>query len=159
MSSNPSQLMEKALSLLSYRAHSRKELSDKLRRKGGCSEEELNAVLNRLEELGFLNDETYAAAVVRHAAAKGYGKNRVAAELARRGISKDLWDEALSEMPESDDMLDRLVHARLRDPQDRDEVRKVSAALVRKGYSWSEVRQAIQRVNESAIYENTDYED
>ena len=57
-------LLEKAVSLLNYRAHSRKELADKLKQKTGCGDAELNEVLDRLEELGFLNDRTYAAAVV-----------------------------------------------------------------------------------------------
>lgn len=141
-------LRDKALNLLSYRAHSRRELSDKLKRKLSCSEQELEEVLNWLEELGFLNDRTYAASVVRHAASKGYGVSRITAELARRGIAKDLWEEALAELPESDDTLDRLVRSKLRDPADRDEVRKVSAALVRRGYTWDEVRRAIERVTQ-----------
>lgn len=159
MSSNPVPLMDKALSLLSYRAHSRKELADKLKRKTSCSEEELLSVLGRLEELGILNDENYAASVVRHAASKGYGKSRAVAELARRGIPKELWDDALSEMPESDETLDRLVQAKLHDPQDWDEVRKVSSSLIRRGYSWEEVRRAIDRACNDAIYEETDYDE
>ena len=61
-------LLEKAVTLLSYRAHSRKELSDKLKHKTGCKDAELAEVLDRLEELGFLNDRTYASSVVRSCA-------------------------------------------------------------------------------------------
>ena len=103
--------------------------------------------------------ENYAASVVRHAASKGYGKSRAVAELARRGIPKELWDDALSEMPESDETLDRLVQAKLHDPQDWDEVRKVSSSLIRRGYSWEEVRRAIDRACNDAIYEETDYDE
>ena len=138
-------LRDKALNLLSYRAHSRKELADKLRQKTSCHPAELSEVLDWLEEIGFLNDRAYAASVVRHAAGKGYGSGRIMSELARRGISKELWDEALSEMPDTGDALDKLVRTKLRDPEDREEVRKVSAALVRRGYSWDEVRRAIER--------------
>ena len=42
-------LLEKAVSLLSFRAHSRKELADKLKQKTGCGDAELDEVLNRLE--------------------------------------------------------------------------------------------------------------
>lgn len=139
---------DKALNLLSYRAHSRRELLDKLKRKISCSDQDLEEVLNWLEDLGFLNDRAYAASVVRHAVSKGYGINRITAELARHGIAKELWDDALTEMPENDDMLDRLVESKLRDAEDRDEVRKVSAALVRRGYTWDEVRRAIERVTQ-----------
>ena len=142
------ELRDKALNLLSYRAHSRRELSDKLKRKTSCPDQDLEEVLNWLEELGFLNDKTYAASVVRHATSKSYGISRITAELSRRGIATEFWDEALAEIPEDDDTLDRLVRSKLRDAENRDEVRKVSAALVRRGYTWDEVRRAIERVGQ-----------
>ena len=141
-------IRDKALSLLSYRAHSRRELSDKLKRKLSCSEQDLNAVLDWLEEMGFLDDRSYAASVVRHCASKGYGAGRISSELSRRGISRDLWDEALTEMPDTDAALDRLLRTKLRNPDDREEVRRVSAFLARRGYSWDEIRRALERLNE-----------
>ena len=132
-------LLEKAVSLLNYRAHSRKELADKLKQKTGCGEAELNNV-------GFLNDRTYAAAVVRSCSRKGYGAQRARSELSRRGIPKELWEEAMAEMPETDAALERLIRSKLRDPSDRDEVRKVTAAMVRRGFSWDEIRRAVENV-------------
>ncbi len=139
-------LLEKAVSLLNYRAHSRKELADKLKQKTGCDDADLNEVLDRLEELGFLNDRTYAASVVRSCGRKGYGAQRALSELSRRGIPKELREEALNELPENDGTLERLIRARLRNPSDRDEIRKVSAAMVRRGFSWDEIRRALQNV-------------
>ena len=78
-------LLEKAVSLLSFRAHSRKELADKLKQKTGCGDTELDEVLNRLEELGFLNDRTYAASVMRSCVRKGYGAGRDAADVRHTG--------------------------------------------------------------------------
>ena len=54
-------------------------------------------------------------------------------------------DEAVEQMPESDDRLDRFLTARLKDPEDREQIRKVSAALFRRGYSWEEIRSALRR--------------
>ena len=139
-------LLEKAVSLLNYRAHSRKELADKLKQKTGCGDAALNEVLDRLEELGFLNDRSYAAAVVRSCARKGYGAQRALTELSRRGIPKELREEALAEMPEDGGALERLIRTKLKDPSDRDEVRKVTVAMVRRGFSWDEIRQALQNV-------------
>ena len=143
-------LLEKAVTLLSYRAHSRKELSDKLKHKTGCKDAELAEVLDRLEELGFLNDRTYASSVVRSCARKGYGAQRALSELARRGIPKELREEALADMPETDGTLEQLIRGRLRNPANRDEVRKGSASMVRRGYSWDEIRRAIERVGAEA---------
>ena len=146
-------LLEKAVSLLNYRAHSRKELADKLKQKTGCGDAELNEVLDRLEELGFLNDRSYAAAVVRSCARKGYGAQRALTELSRRGIPKELREEALAEMPEDVGALERLIRTKLKDPSDRDEVRKVTAAMVRRGFSWDEIRRAMDNVQCSLFNE------
>ena len=136
----------RAMELLSRRPMSEKELIDKLIRKG--EDEETAADCARwLRENGFLDDESYAAAVARHYAAKGYGPGRVRAELSRRGVDRELWDDTLEAMPENTDKLDRFIAARLSDPEDRDQVRKVSAALYRRGYSWEEIRSALRRFN------------
>ena len=136
----------RAMELLSRRPMSEKELVDKLIRKG--EDEETAADCARwLRENGFLNDESYAAAVARHYAAKGYGPGRVRAELSRRGVDRELWDDTLEAMPENTDKLDRFIAARLTDPEDRDQIRKVSAALYRRGYSWEEIRSALRRFN------------
>ena len=136
----------RAMELLSRRPMSEKELVDKLIRKG--EDEETAADCARwLRENGFLNDESYAAAVARHYAAKGYGPGRVRAELSRRGVDRELWDDTLEAMPENTDKLDRFISSRLTDPEDRDQVRKVSAALYRRGYSWEEIRSALRRFN------------
>ena len=136
----------RAMELLSRRPMSEKELIDKLIRKG--EDEETAADYARwLRENGFLNDESYAAAVARHYAAKGYGPGRVRAELSRRGVDRGLWDDTIEAMPENSEKMDRFIAARLTDPEDREQVRKVSAALYRRGYSWEEIRSALRRFN------------
>ena len=45
--------------------------------------------------MGFLNDALYAEQVVRHYSAKGYGLRKLRDELYRRGVPRELWDEAL----------------------------------------------------------------
>ncbi len=137
---------EKALELISRRPMSRKELMDKLTSKGE-TEDTAEYCAGWLEENGFIDEERYAAQIARHYAAKGYGAGRVRAELSRRGLNRELWDEAMAAMPTGDDKLDRFIAARLKDPEDRDEIRKVSSALYRRGYSWEQIRSALARYN------------
>lgn len=137
---------DRCIEMLSRRRMSRKELVDKLLRKGE-SEETAEFCADWLEEKGFLNDESYAAAVARHYANKGYGAGRVRSELHRRGVERELWDDAVDNMPSSDDKLDKLISSKLKDPEDREQVRKVSASLYRRGYSWDEIRSALRRYN------------
>ena len=134
----------RAMELLSRRPMSEKELVDKLIRKGE-DEETARDCARWLREEGFLNDESYAATVARHYAAKGYGPGRVRAELSRRGVDRELWDGTIEAMPENTEKLDRFIAARLTDPEDREQIRKVSAALYRRGYSWEEIRSALGR--------------
>ncbi len=140
---------ERALYLISLRPHSQKELLDKLIRKG-TDPAAADAAVCWLSDHGYLNDVSYAAAVVRHYAKKGYGAKRITSELYRRGIDRELWDDALREMPEAEAEIDRFLHSRLKDPNDPDEVRRISAALFRRGYSWEEIRSALGRISADA---------
>ncbi len=135
---------DRALEMISRRLMSRKELHDKLVQKGE-SEENADYCVSWLSENGFLSDESYAAAVARHYASKGYGAGRVRTELSRRGVPRELWDEALGAMSETDGKLDRLISAKLKDPGDREQVRKLGNSLYRRGYSWEEIRSALAR--------------
>lgn len=137
---------QKALEMLSRRPYSRRELKDKLLR-SGKDEQRAEDCVAWLAERGFLDDGEYAGAVARHYTAKGYGTGRVKSELRRRGIGRELMDETLSELPENTEKLDAFIARRLDDPSDRDSVRKLSAALFRRGYSWEEIRAALRRFN------------
>ena len=147
--SSPEDAKARALALLDKRDYSRAELRRKLLEKG-VSEADADAALERLGALGFVDDARYAPIVVRHYAAKGYGRRRVAQELQRRGIPRELWDAALAQMPEQDDTLDRLLASRLRgaDIEDRSALKKATDALARKGYSWEEITAAVERARE-----------
>ena len=67
--------------------------------------------------------------------------------LRRRGIDREQADETLAALPDNTEKLDVFISRRLKDPNDRDSVRKISAALFRRGYSWEEIRAALRRFN------------
>ena len=139
---------QKALELLSRRPHSRRELKDKLLRRG-VSEEDAEDCVQWLSDRGFLDDEEYAGAVARHYAAKGYGAGRVRSELQRRGIDRELAADTLSDFPDNAGKIDTFLARKLTDVNDREAVRKVSAALFRRGFSWEEIRAALRRFDSS----------
>ena len=145
---------ERALTLVSQRQMSAKELRDKLRQKG-IEPETADWCVDWLTERGLLDEAAYAAAVVRHYAARGYGAGRVRAELSRRGVPRELWDEALGEAPEPDDKLDRFIASRLKDPEDRVQIQKISNALYRRGYGWDQIRDSLRRYTDTLYEEST----
>lgn len=138
------------------RPHSEKELRAKLREKG-ASDGDIETVVALCLDYGFLNDAEYAAAIVRHYAGRGYGPGRIRTELNRRGIPKELWDDAMEELPADTDAIDRLLAARLRgrDASDRRERDRAANALFRRGYSWEDIRAALARYGgaDDDIYE------
>ena len=139
---------EKALQLISQRQMSRRELGKKLKEKG-FDPETADYCVDWVTERGLLNEESYAAAIVRHYAAKGYGESRVRQELQRRGLERELWEDALAAMPEDTAKIDRFIAQRLTDPDDRDAVRKLTAALFRRGFGMEEIRRALERFQTS----------
>ena len=135
---------EKASEIALRRLISRKELRTKLLQKG-ISEENCDFCINKLLRFGILNDEVYAEAIVRHYASKGYGQAKIKTELLKRGISRDLWEDAFRSMPENDDKIEQYLRTHLSDPGDRSQVQKVSGALYRRGFSWDEIHTALRR--------------
>jgi hypothetical protein len=100
----------RALRLLERRDYSEAELAAKLAEKGE-EPETAQAAARRMVELGFVNDESYAGAVVRHYAAKGFGRQRIREELRRRRVPRELWDAALEELDGQDETAERLLAA------------------------------------------------
>jgi regulatory protein len=93
-------LRERALRHLARRDHSRAELARKLATHGDA--DEIEAVIERMGELGLQSDTRYAEAFVRGKAGR-FGASRLRSELARRGIDRELIDEAItSECVESE---------------------------------------------------------
>ena len=149
MSQLPESAKKRALRLLERRDYSRKELILKLTEKGEPLEDAV-AVADRMIELGVISDERYSRMLVRHYAAKGYGTCRIKQELYRHGIHTDLWEEAMEELPpppSQDEIIDKLFRSKLRSSEpDQKEIKKATDALLRRGFSWSEISASKQRV-------------
>jgi regulatory protein len=78
-----------ALDLLSRRDHFRRELSDKLRHRDFPADQ-IEAAIARCKDLGLVNDERVAERFVEvRAATRGWGPNRLAAELQKRGVPRN----------------------------------------------------------------------
>lgn len=138
-------LKEKTIELLSRKPMSRREMEQKLH-SWEAGEEETAAICDRMEELGFLDDADYALRVVRHYSAKGFGPRKLKDELYRRGVPREFWEDALGQVETNADALDTFLAKKLAGKElDCKELKKVSDALVRRGYSWSEIDEAIRR--------------
>ena len=129
-----------AAELIGKRAMSRAGLEKKLREKG-ASEAEARYAGEWLEAIGALNDAEYAAILVRHYGQMGYGPRYVQEKLREKGVPRELWEDALDTLPEAAEQIDRFLAGKLqgRDPDPR-EKKRLTDALVRRGYGWGDVK-------------------
>lgn len=136
---------QRALRIIGARAMSVKELKDRLIEKGETVEN-AETTVQWLLDINLLDDQQYAEMCVRHYASKGYGIGRIRNELYRRGISRDLWEEALDQIPDQDDKIDHLLRKKIRsNSPSRDDIRKAADYLYRRGFRRDEITSAIER--------------
>ena len=135
-----------AADLIGKRAMSRASLEKKLKEKG-ASEAEARYAAEWLEAIGAINDADYAALLVRHCADLGYGPARTREKLYEKGVPRELWDEALDQLPDNGEQIDRFLQSKLRGRMpDEKEKKRLTDALLRRGYSWGDVKAAWNRL-------------
>lgn len=143
-----------ALRILTLRAHSEKELRDKLAKKH--DEESIDFAVQRCYELGFLDDSDFA---VRYASElyekKHFAPSRIRQELRIKGISEDFINIALETLdinpiPCIIDLIESKYADSMSDEKGR---RRVIAALQRLGYGWSDIRKAVSNFTTGDEYD------
>ncbi len=128
--------MTRALNLLGYRARSEGELRERLGR-CGYAPETVEAVIGRLGELAYLDDEEFARQKAREKA-KRYGPRRVSADLMKSGVGRELASRAVEEEFEGRSELEDARSAasrRYNGEGSEAEARRVYGFLARRGYS------------------------
>ena len=135
-----------AADLIGKRAMSRASLEKKLKQKG-ASEADARYAAEWLEAIGAINDADYAEVLVRHCADLGYGPARTREKLYEKGVPRELWDDALDQLPDNGEQIDRFLQSKLRGrtPDER-EKKRLTDALLRRGYSWGDVKAAWNRL-------------
>ena len=149
--SNERRAKEKALWLISYRSHSKKELKDKIRRT--CDDSSAEKAVERMEELGLVNDEEYARQFARKLLLQKKMARRAAMlEMSRKGIDKETAEAALDEVDvDYRENIRYIIEKKYRDIGDEKIKRRAVAALQRLGYGWDDIKAAME------LYQTTDY--
>lgn len=146
-----------ALLMLSARSRSSFEIATKLKEKG-WPETRVEQVLRRLENEGLVNDSQFAKDWVNsRLSTKGKGKMRLKQELRMKGISQPDIDVALGNIDEDMEMESARELAgkrwgRLSCERTRDQERKITAFLMRRGYSGT-VAVRVVRELANGLYE------
>ena len=136
--------------LLASKMYTCKEIYQKLLRKG-CDEDTAEQVVNDFCSAGLLNDEEYAKMYI-HDAVNIHNKGfyRIKQELVKKGIASSVIDRAAEES--EDDIGNQLMeYVKLkfgdREFEDRGELEKAKAHLLRRGYSISDINKCFRTLD------------
>lgn len=143
--SNVRRAKEKALWLISYRDHSKKELVQKIAKT--ADKESAEIAVDRMEELGLVNDEKYARRYLDQLInIKHLSKNAAKYKLLEKGIDRNLIDEILCETETDPQEHIRAIIERkyLKSLSDEKGKRRCFAGLQRMGYSYSDINSVLQ---------------
>ncbi len=138
---------ERALYLLDYRDYSYIELYKKL--ESNYDEDICYEVLDSLAKVGIIDDRRYAENLAEKlVSVKKFGYFRAVQEMRLKGISKDLADEVLSAYEDTvrDRLIELLKTKYARKLEDENGITKVKNALVRQGYSYNQINEALDEL-------------
>lgn len=153
-SSDIKRAKDKAMWLISYRDYAKKELIDKVA-KDSSVDAAIRAV-ERLEELGLINDERfarrYATDLINLKHLSPFGAKR---KLLEKGIDRDLADAVIDELDCDVDenitaIIDKKYAKNLFDEKGR---RRCVNGLMRLGYSYSDIKSALSQYTDIEIYD------
>jgi len=140
-----SRAKEKALFLLGIKDYSKKQLFDKLQKE--VSAETSESVCERMEELGLINDENYARRLAHDLLyIKKLSERGALYKLMEKGISRDVCESVLDEFEvDPTEQIVQLIEKKYKNKlQDEKDRRRTVAALQRMGYSWSDIKDALE---------------
>lgn len=136
--------------ILEYRQRSVRELKDKLVQKG-FSEPAIKAVIARLLELGYINDEQFAAQRFLSLQKSGKGPDIIRADLKKKGIDSSTIAKVMEENKlNSDDEVEQVKYLarrklkQLKDLPPAIAYRRIGGFLARRGYSVDTIRHVLR---------------
>lgn len=145
---------DRALNLLAFRARSAQELRRRLIQKGEPAER-VDKVIARLRDVGLVNDADFARQLTRSKMAAGASRRRVHQELFKRGVAREVADQAVEEVLEDEglsdaDSIERVARKKWRTLIKLDEPtrrRRLYAFLARRGFDSDEVSRVVRQLS------------
>lgn len=143
---------ERALDMLEARARGVAELRRLLLKKGE-PEADVDAAIERLKASGLLDDTNFARQLTRSkAVGAGLSRRRIGQELAKRGVSREISDNAIEAVFEEEgidetESIDRVARKKLRmltKVDDATRRRRLYAFLARRGYDHDDITRVLQ---------------
>lgn len=143
-----SRALSASYDLLGRSEKTEKQLREYLAKKE-YDETTVGRVTDRLKELGYLDDRAYAERFAE--TCSGMGKRAIRYKLVSRGVPRDVIEDVLATVPEETFREDALLLARRQQARVaalplKEQKRKLSDFLARRGYDWDTVSGTIERL-------------
>ena len=136
----------RAVRIVSATSVSRRDLEDRLIRKGEDPDQAREAV-QWMEDLHLVDDRNTAEQVVHSCISKGYGLARAKQALYEKRIPKEYWDAALEDYPDQLEKIEAFLRSRLDADSDEKQVKRAIDALIRRGHSYGRIKQALNNLS------------
>ena len=154
--------MNRAVKLLAAKPRSVLELRERLLEKLWTNEEIVDAVLEKLKEYKYLDDQQYARDLaVSKLRQKPQGKRRLKQSLSQKKLDKEIVDQAIvsafEKLPE-DELIDQAIEKRLRlkgKPETREDLKKFYDHLLRQGFAFDLIRVKVSEIPKRDIDERS----
>ncbi len=151
--------IESGLRLVAMGPRSEADVRERLQRRRGFRHEAVDAAVGRLRELGYLNDAAYARLYVEsRRASTPRSKRAIAFELSRKGVDRELTQEALEDYSDADAAYEA-AQRRLRALRGLDRQafeRRLGSFLTSRGFGYGVARGAIERAWAESRYDGVD---
>ena len=132
----------RAVRIVSATSVSKRDLEDRLVRKGEDPEQAREAVA-WMEDLHLVDDRNAAEQVVHSCISKGYGLQRARQALYEKRIPRQYWEEALQDYPDQYEKIEKFLRSRLDADSDQKQIKKAIDALLRRGHSYGAIRNVL----------------
>jgi len=142
-------LAKKAADLLAIRPHFKKELKEKLFKRG-YEEKEVEELIDVFEERGYLNDKDHALFYIEELKRKRFGRNEILRRLCGKGFPKAEAENLLKTFYlENDEIANIRYHLGKKkfNLQDVKDIKRAFDFLSRKGFSWDRIREVLKVEN------------
>ncbi len=133
---------------MGFRAHSEFELVQKLRH-AGAGNDEIEMIKEFLNEYKLIDDRVYAERLAADLSnIKKFGKHRILAELAKRGIAREISYEVIEELETDEgEQLLPLMQKKLSGDFDRKSRDRAFRYFAARGYSFDDIKRAFDEIS------------
>ena len=140
-------IYDRAVSFISYRPRSEKEVYDRISRKADISSELIDELMARLRVEKLVNDEEFTRWwCEQRGRFRPRSRRRLSVELWQKGVERKLVEKMVGELVNEEELVEKILIKKYPQiPTDQHNQQKMMQSLVRQGFSWDVVKKVVSQ--------------